>query len=55
MRQPKGMPDTMSASQGLSKFMKDLKKKEAHVKFDRIIEIYDFLTGLETKLQNLLK
>lgn len=48
MRQPKGIPETMSAAQGLSKFIKELKKKGGHDKFDRIIEIYDFLTGLET-------
>ncbi|OME49231.1 MULTISPECIES: AAA family ATPase [Paenibacillus] len=48
IRHPKGMPDTMSAAQGLSKLMKDLKKKEGILKFDRIIETYDYLTGLET-------
>ncbi|GLX67020.1 AAA family ATPase [Paenibacillus glycanilyticus] len=48
IRHPKGMPDTMSAALGLSKLMKDLKKKEGILKFDRIIETYDFLTGLET-------
>lgn len=48
IRQPKGLPDTMSTAQGLSKFIKDLKKKEGNVKFDRIIEIYDYLIGLET-------
>ncbi|MGG4094464.1 AAA family ATPase [Paenibacillus lautus] len=48
MRQPKGMPDTMSTTQGLSKFIKELKRKEGNPKFDRVIEIYDFLTGLQT-------
>ncbi|MBY0160202.1 chromosome segregation protein SMC [Cytobacillus firmus] len=48
MRQPKGMPDTMSTVQGLSKFIKELKKREGNSKFDRVIEIYDFLTGLQT-------
>ncbi|OAB41792.1 AAA family ATPase [Paenibacillus antarcticus] len=51
IRKPKGLPDTMSTSQGLSKFIKNLKKKEGSVKFDRIIEIYDYLTGLETTNQ----
>jgi wobble nucleotide-excising tRNase len=48
MRQPKGMPDTMSAALGLEKFMKDLRKKEGNSKFDHIIEKYNFLTGLHT-------
>jgi hypothetical protein len=39
----------MTTAQGLAKCIKELKKKVHNERFDRIIEIYDFLMGLETK------
>jgi recombinational DNA repair ATPase RecF len=44
IRQPKSMPDSMSTVLGLSQFLKKTVKEE---KYNNIVEIYDFLSGLE--------
>ncbi|MHA7583704.1 AAA family ATPase [Paenibacillus vandeheii] len=44
IRQPKGMPDSMTTVTGLSQF---LKKTVKDSKYDKVVEIYDYLRGLE--------